>query len=41
MKRLEWRRLGVARDWVFKVRITDSVKCVIIAAVIEGAELNK
>jgi hypothetical protein len=27
-----WNRLGRARDWVFKVRITDPVKVVIIAA---------
>jgi len=41
MHRAEWRRLGIARDWVFKIRITDSVKCVIIGAVIEARELNK
>jgi len=40
-KYAEWRRLGLARDWVFKLRITDPVKCVIIAAVIEGEMLNK
>lgn len=39
--RAEWRRLGLARDWVFKLRITDPVKTVIMQAVIEAAELNK
>lgn len=39
--RAEWRRLGMARDWVFKLRITDPVKVVIINAVIEATELNK
>jgi hypothetical protein len=27
-----WRRLGIARDWVFKLRISDPVKVVIIGA---------
>jgi hypothetical protein len=27
-----WRRLGMARDWVFKFRITDPVKRVILGA---------
>lgn len=40
-KRAEWRRLGMARDWVFKLRITDPVKIVMIAAIIESQELNK
>jgi hypothetical protein len=40
-KRAEWRRLGMARDWVFKLRITDPVRVVIIAAIIEHKELNK
>lgn len=39
--RAEWRRLGLARDWVFKLRITDPVKPVIISAVFEGEEANK
>jgi hypothetical protein len=39
-RRAEWRRLGQARDWVFKLRITDAVKVVIMAAVIEGRELG-
>ena len=38
--RAEWRRLGRSRDWVFKLRITDPVKIVIIQAVIEGEELQ-
>ncbi len=30
--RVIWRRLGLARDWLFKLRITDPVKVVIIGA---------
>jgi len=41
ISRAEWRRLGLARDWVFRIRVTDPVKFVIIGAVIEGLELNK
>ena len=32
LKRAEWRRLGVSRNYVFKFRITDPVKCVLIGA---------
>ncbi len=32
LKRAEWRRLGVSRSYVFKFRITDPVKVVIIGA---------
>lgn len=32
LTRVIWRRLGRGRDWVFKVRITDPVKVVIIGA---------
>jgi len=39
--RANWHRLGLARDWVFKLRITDPVKTVIISAVFEGEESNK
>jgi len=28
MNRVVWRRLGIARDWTFKLRITDNVKVV-------------
>lgn len=31
-RRAVWRRLGRARDWVFKFRITDPVKVVFVAA---------
>lgn len=41
LKRAEWRRLGQARDFIFKIRITDPVKIVINSAVIEGQELSK
>jgi hypothetical protein len=27
-----WNRLGRARDWVFKVRVTDPVRAVFIAS---------
>lgn len=40
-KRAEWRRLGQARDWEFKLRMTDPVKLNIMQAVAEGEELNK
>ena len=40
-QRAEWRRLGMSRDWLFKLRITDPVKVVLIRAVIEATELNK
>lgn len=35
-RRAEWRRLGQARDFVFKVRITDPVKTVLINAYVEA-----
>ena len=39
-ERAEWRRLGHARDFVFKIRVTDPIKVVIIAAIIEAVELQ-
>ena len=39
--RAEWRRLGCARDWVFKLRMTDPVKFVLIQGVIEATQANK
>ena len=30
-----WRRLGQARDWAFKFRITDPVKRVLVSANID------
>ena len=38
LTRVIWRRLGVARDWVFKFRITDPVKVVITFAAIRARE---
>lgn len=35
LSRAIWHRLGQARDWVFKVRITDPVKVAILSASIE------
>lgn len=35
LARAVWRRLGQARDWVFKIRITDPVKVVVTSASIE------
>lgn len=32
LKRAEWRRLGVSRSYVFKFRVTDPVKVIIIGA---------
>jgi hypothetical protein len=40
-RRAEWRRLGWARDFVFKIRMTDPVKFVLIQGVIEATEANK
>jgi len=30
LQRVVWRRLGVARDWLFKLRVTDPVKVVFV-----------
>lgn len=35
LTRVIWRRLGKARDWNFKIRITDPVKVVIIGAYLD------
>lgn len=40
-RRAEWRRLGWARDWVFKIRCTDPVKFVLMQGVIEATEASK
>lgn len=34
LTRVEWRRLGLARDWLFKLRITDPIKTVMTYAAI-------
>lgn len=36
LTRAIWRRLGMARDWVFKIRVTDPVKVVITSASIDA-----
>lgn len=36
LQRVVWRRLGVARDWLFKARITDPVKRVFIFGDLNG-----
>lgn len=36
LARVVWRRLGIARDWTFKIRITDPVKTVITFAAIKS-----
>ena len=36
LTRLEWRRLGIGRDWTFKLRVTDPVKCAITYAAIRA-----
>lgn len=35
LQRVVWRRLGVARDWLFKLRVTDPVKVVFVFGVID------
>ena len=40
-RRAEWRRLGWARDFVFKIRMTDPVKFVLIQGVVEASEASK
>ena len=40
-RRAEWRRLGWARDFVFKIRMTDPVKFVLMQGVVEATEANK
>jgi hypothetical protein len=32
LNRAVWRNLGIARDWVFRLRVTDPVKVVIANA---------
>lgn len=39
LTRVVWRRLGSARDWVFRIRVTDPVKVVFTSAAID-AELR-
>lgn len=41
LTRVIWRRLGTARDWVFKIRITDPVKVVICGAAIDAEPREK
>ena len=41
LKRAEWRRLGVSRNYVFKFRITDPVKVVFISAAAYATQASK
>lgn len=41
LTRVVWRRLGSARDWVFKIRVTDPVKVVITGASIDARPSNE
>lgn len=41
LKRAEWRRLGVSRNFVFKFRISDPVKVVFIGAAAMATEAQK
>jgi hypothetical protein len=41
LKRAEWRRLGVSRNYVFKFRITDPVKVVMMSAAAYAAKAEK
>lgn len=41
LKRAEWRRLGVSRNYVFKFRISDPVKVVLMSAAAYATEAQK
>jgi len=41
LRRAEWRRLGVSRSFVFKLRITDPVKVVLISAAAYATQASK
>ena len=41
LRRAEWRRLGVSRNYVFKFRISDPVKVVLIGASAYATEAQK
>jgi hypothetical protein len=38
LDRVVWRRLGRARDWVFKIRVTDPIKFVVTFAAIKARQ---
>lgn len=40
LTRAVWRRLGIGRDWVFKIRMTDPVKFVLTAAFIRVQDVG-
>lgn len=40
LSRVVWRRLGIGRDWVFKLRITDPIKIVITGAAVRATPLD-
>lgn len=40
LTRVHWRRLGVAFDWVFKVRVTDPVKFALTFAALKTRSVN-
>lgn len=41
LKRAEWRRLGVSRNYVFKFRISDPIKVALISAAAMATEADK
>lgn len=41
LARAEWRRLGISRDWLFRLRVTDPVKVAIFNAYIESQVANR
>ena len=41
LRRAEWRRLGVSRNFVFKFRITDPVKVVLMSAAAYATQAAK
>lgn len=40
LTRVVWRRLGIGRDWLFKIRVTDPVKRVITGAAIRAQDVG-
>ena len=39
--RAEWRKLGMARDWVFKLSVTEPVKVVLLNAFLDYEVANQ
>ena len=39
-RRVVWRRLGMGRDWTFKLRVTDAAKFVISSASLKATPIG-